>query len=195
VSASVSRKLGFCFVDFGRNIVHSHKRKFSCMWLNMSLYLNSLTWLLSCLDFRCLCCPEIESSSVDWAQQSRFYTIGRGQSEVSETSFQIKLGPRMEPKQFIAVLIYHCHKMFELIMANYFQRYHTGNRTEEIVNFSKLICHLRDTLCLVLLWVFSLSPDIFWFNSLKYVGFGSVEIHPNWLLTWWTYITSEVGVT
>jgi hypothetical protein len=37
------------YMDSGRNIIHDHRFKVSCMWLNMTFYINSRRWFLSYL--------------------------------------------------------------------------------------------------------------------------------------------------
>jgi hypothetical protein len=60
-------------------------------------------------------CPEIETSSIDWAQLSKLFAWGRSRVQSPKRCFkEIKSGRWIISKRSIIVLIYHGHALLDL---------------------------------------------------------------------------------
>jgi hypothetical protein len=92
-SFSFNFKSGCGFVVSSRNVTHDAKSRvygwtFSSILTPADRFCHAWFKIFCTIYF---CCPEIRTSSIDWAQQSGFHNCWRRQNLVTETTFQIQI--------------------------------------------------------------------------------------------------------
>jgi hypothetical protein len=104
-----------------------------CFWalsIVLSLSKKIVLFIFQNTTFRRQDSPEIWTSSIDWAQLSRFYLKTEIESglwnaafwKINRTVFLIKTGRWIMSRNIILVLMYHRHKLLDLVYNFWFSR-------------------------------------------------------------------------